>query len=194
MADLTYDLEVETAQVYKVRSLNRRTDWANATIRSWPRGGSIDVQSDYGSYSYSWYSIGNGSFLSFLCGLDYDYFMTKARGGYREFDAEAAVKRIKGDVVDRRRHGGLEREKARDLFDEADRYDAAFYVTAEGLGGQFSDEMWRFLDGDFPMVTRDNSQTRGFWDHLWPMLTDAWRKETARYALNDGEGNGTTHG
>ena len=76
-----YKIETDVARVYKVRSRNRfGWGWAVATIREWPRGGQIDIQSDFGNYGNTWTAVGDRSLREFLCGLDFDYFMNKAGG------------------------------------------------------------------------------------------------------------------
>lgn len=178
MTSLTYSLIVETAKVYRVR--DRTRGWANAAVRSWPKGGSIDIQSDYGNYATFWVDIGGGPFVQFLCDVEYDYFMRRVLGGsYRIFHAGDTREAILDRILEARRHAYLSKEKARDLFDEARRYETHLQMSEDALGRQMSERMVRFLDFEPPWCTRDNPQTRGFWDRIWPMLTDAWSKELA---------------
>ena len=176
MTPLRYSLAIDTAKVYRVRAVDRHA-WANAAIRTWPKGGSIDVQSDYGSYSHIWVDIGQGPFLKFLCELEYDYFMRKTRGEYRPFDSKATRKAIVRWILEARSQSSIDAQRARYLFNEARRYETHELMSPDALAAQFSDSMSRFLNGDFPMHTRDNDETRGFWLVIWPMLTDAWRRE-----------------
>lgn len=103
-----FEITTETATVYKLRfrkneGEQERFGWADAAVRSWKGGGSISIQSDYGNYAYTWTAIGSASFLSFLIGLNFDYFMGKACPGYRQFAHEKTVDAIKRMIVERRR-------------------------------------------------------------------------------------------
>jgi len=176
MKPLRYSLTIETAKVYRVRAVDEHA-WANATIRTWPKGGSLDIQSDYGSYSHIWVDIGPGPFLKFLCELEYDYFMRKTRGEYRPFDAEATRRELVRWVLDARRQRSIDGALAREHFGEACRYETHQLMSAEAFYGQFSHSMCGFVGGEPPSRTRDNEETRRFWQLIWPMLTGAWRRE-----------------
>lgn len=176
MSDISYRLAIDVAKVYRVRAVGWHA-WGNATVRSWSKGGSLDIQSDYGSYSHIWVDTG-GHFLKFLTEVEYDYFMRKTRhDDYRIFDSEATRDAIVEQIIGARRDGSIEGDWARLLFDEARRYETNDLMTRDALGRQLSHHMWRFLGDDFPARTRDNEETRGFWENVWPMFTDAWRRE-----------------
>lgn len=176
-----YRISTDIARVYKARgSLRHGWGWAVATIREWPRGGQIDVQSDFGSYAYSWGAIGDLTLREFLCGLSFDYFMNKAAPkGYRVFDEDASVRRIKGDIFDHLRVGCIDRVTAHEWRDDLDHMGQTGneHLFAERLMEQ---EWFRNLYDDYPsLVMRDCSQARAFWDGPWHGLCAYWRREVA---------------
>lgn len=75
---MEYTCVKDEAVVYKMKAGKPGWGWANITIREWEGGGSVDIQSDFGAYAYSWGAIGSGTFRAFLRGLNYGYFMGKA--------------------------------------------------------------------------------------------------------------------
>lgn len=176
-----YRIETDVARVYKARARARYGwGWATATIREWPKGGQIDVQSDFGNYAYAWGAIGDRTLREFLCDLDFDYFMNKAAKGYRVFDEEATVRLIKKDIfalVDCR---VIDRETAHDWRDEVDGIGdcGSEHLFAERL---MQCEWFYSVYESYPdIVMRDCPQARAFWDGPWQALCDHWRHETGQ--------------
>ena len=173
-----YKITTDVARVYKARERVRGGwGWAVATIREWPRGGQIDVQSDFGNYGYTWTAIGDGTLREFLCGLDFDYFMNKAAGAYRTFDECATIRRIKADIFEKREWGDIDRETAHEWRDDLDecRDTGSEHLFAERL--MSCDWFYRLYD-DYPgIVMRDSPQARAFWDGPWQAFCTHWRME-----------------
>ena len=175
-----YRIETDVARVYKARARMRHGwGWATATIREWPRGGQIDVQSDFGSYAYSWGAIGDRTLREFLCSLDFDYFMNKAGGGYRVFDEEATVRAIKKEIFAYAQCGCIDRDTAHEWRDELDDIGdtGSEHLFAERLMAH--EWVYHLYDGYPSIVMRDSPQARAFWDGPWQALCAHWRSETA---------------
>lgn len=175
-----YKITTDVARVYKVRARARRGwGWAVATIREWPRGGQVDVQSDFGNYGYSWGAIGDRTLREFLSSLDFDYFMNKAGKGYRVFDEKATVRRIKGDIFDYLGQRRIDRETAHEWRDDLD------HMGETGSEHLFAERLmshgWFYeLYDTYPsIVMRDCPQAKAFWDGPWQALCEHWRIECA---------------
>ncbi len=182
----TATVEKETAMVYKIRPNKSNGGWADITIREWPKGGSIDCQSDYGNYSYSWASIGPQTLREFLCGLDFHYFMGKTRGSYGQiFSLEKSLTELKAEIIRQRKAGELAQDDAREcwrLVKQIDEFagDAECEYTR---AVEFNSEIVNLLYGGewhiVPFCKVDNPECVAFWERLWPLACDAWKKELA---------------
>lgn len=181
MTDPTCTIKTETARVYKLRP-DTGCGWADVTIREWPRGGSIDVQSDYGNFANTWTSVGDRPFRAFLCGIGFDYFMCKAAPDYLRFDAKETARRVKSMILEDRKSGNQTAADARELFDQLD--DIENCTSEVEYYTVFYDGFGRLCDGcDAPCVHSPSAQSVVFWRHVWPAVTAFWRDELA--AAND---------
>lgn len=181
-----YRITTDTARVYLVRGgAGRRRygwGWATATIREWPQGGQLDVQSDFGVFAYAWGAIGPRSLRQFLCELQFDYFMNKARpGGYTVFDVDRTIRNIKADIfgaLNEERRSPATRAEAHEWRDDLDELAdcTSEHVFAERLSSL--NWFYEFYDGDYPsMVKVDCPQCRAFWDGPWQALKAYWLNE-----------------
>lgn len=168
---------IETAKVYRLRQLKPKSScWADITIRSWKNGGSIDVQSDYGTYAYQWYATGCDDIRKFLVRLDYGYFMGKAHSsrGY-ETDWDGTAEDIRKEILKDRRKGDMTAEDARTCLDAVGTIEwgeALFYEMRD------CPELAKFYaDCDYPKRTVRQGQCNGFWTIIWPEITMVWREE-----------------
>lgn len=176
-----YKITLAKARVYTVRMRGprRHWGWATATIREWPRGGQIDVQSDFGNYAYAWGSIGNMPLRKFLTELDFDYFMNKSAKGYRVFDEDASRRRIKAEIFDSLRRGDIDRATAHEWRDELDDIDCCGSEQVFADRVMACDFFYKLWD-DYPsLVMRDSAQARAFWDGPWKALCGHWKAEIA---------------
>jgi hypothetical protein len=182
VAEKTYTITEDTATVYKVRPDGRHGSWAVATIREWPQGGSLDVQSDEGNFSYSWTSIGPDRFTDFLRSLEYDYFMGKAHpGSGRRFDFEASVKDLRHRIREARREGRITKEVAREHTDLLKGLEHT--LSHEAFCHQLHYELgWVHDYDDAPGVMIDDFGCRRFWDGPWKALCAHWAQATAKAA------------
>jgi len=178
-------IEVDTAMVYKLRRKPASFGcfWADATIREWKGGGSIDVQSDYGNFAYSWSHIGNCTLREFLCDLDFGYFMGKARPGYMRFDAQKTVRGLRDMILERRRTDpGFSKSDARECWDDVDLFDLENSGSVDCFFNELfrSPDLSKFLDGNYDIVRKSpDANSVAFWQHCWPLFTAHWRDEIA---------------
>lgn len=95
--------------------------WAEVLLTS---SGMFAAVSDYGNYAYPWRAHGERDFREFIAGLakDGNYVAGKLsqRTAYRGDETLAAIKR---HIFDARRHGGLDADEARELWDELNDFD-----------------------------------------------------------------------
>lgn len=187
-----YAITTDVARVYKVRSRGRSCGWgwAVATIREWPRGGQIDIQSDFGNYAYVWSAIGDCTLREFLCSLSFDYFMNKAASGWRVFDEEATIRVVKADIFDALKEGRIDRETAHEWRDEAE--ECGGTGSEHGFAERLMNCDWFYSLYDIgpSTVMRDSYQARAFWDGPWQALCNHWRAET-KAVFTQGGGNDT---
>lgn len=180
---MSYSLTKRTAIVYGIR-INKPHTWADITIEEWQGGGSFKCISDYGNYSHIWGSIGERSLREFLCSLDKHYFLKKVTEyKYLEFDCEATLAGIRKDILKYRREGEIDKELARECFDEAqpgtdlsDCDNSTLFwerlYQSSILNGAY--------DGEGTNVNtqeRIKPQCQGFWDIVWPVACEIWREE-----------------
>jgi hypothetical protein len=142
----------------------------------------VSVISDYGSFGFCWSHIG-GDWRDFLASLDFDYAMKKMMGLrlWTPLDVSEAADKARGLVVERRRHDGLTRADARQLFDaiESARGDA---FNCQHFLAQWDSEsnclMSRHDLYDDKWEKYD-PQAEGFWSEIWPHFTAAIIAERA---------------
>ena len=174
-------LTTETAKVYKLKGEQgdkERFAWAVIIIRSWPGGGSIDAQTDYGNYAYIWSSIGKRDIREFLCNVDYGYFMGKAhhtRGYVTDWDKTAGEYRRL--ALEARRSGELGVAEAREIFDALDAIDRdeGFFWQAREYPALYE----LISDHEGTKQTVRDAQCNGFWTVIWPRICEAWKEELA---------------
>ena len=171
---LEYTCTKDTAVVYKLRVKNGGiSEWANISIREWPNGGSIDIQSSFGRFSSSWPAIGEGQFRTFLCRLnDMGYFFQKCLGNaYLEFDCEATIREIKSDIIRDRRYASIEHSVAREIWDSLRDVDAN---NASAMLVEMGEDAFDYMVGELydhdrsllPIMNRPNGQCVDFWERI----------------------------
>lgn len=87
--------------------------------------GCFAALSDWGDVSYRWNSRGlpEGGFKRFMTNCD-DYYLTGKFGqGRKEYDAKGSLENAKDAIIQARRDGDFDKEKARDEWELLDRYD-----------------------------------------------------------------------
>lgn len=129
---------------------------------------------DYGNYCHHWPSPGEKGLKHFLTDIDYHYAMGKFTGTRygKVFRADRAIQDLKETIIERRRDDSIDRETARDAWDELrhaedhgyskDTFmvwirDSSFILDAIG-----HDDWWCGIDG---MV--NDPQCVGFWNEIF---------------------------
>lgn len=159
------------------------TYWADISIREWPGGGSIDVQSDYGLYAYTWYSIGDEPFRKFLCSLCRDYFMAKTRGerGWKNYDGPATIREIRKNIIEDRLEGEITKKDARSMWNSLEgKGDWLFTELVED--STFEGILDRIYGDDFsniPCIESPKFECLNFWSIIWPCACEIWKNELA---------------
>jgi hypothetical protein len=148
--------------------------WATIALRDWTRTsgdgrvsycGEIMIHSDYGDYAYSWGSMGS-PLKEFLVKINRGYVLNKLSGGETErFDFDKTIEGIKKEVIAERKSGCLDKDEAREIWDEVpteDRGKDLFVDEMMGCSSEFlNQEPWHHI------ATSEIPQLAGLWDHLW---------------------------
>jgi len=179
---MTIEITREPSVTYKVRSIPEG-GWADVNIRSWERGGSLMIQSDFGEYSHVWTSIGDCTFIEFLCDLDKDYFLKKTRPkDYLVFDDEATVAAMKKDIVQQRRERYINADVAREAWNDVDNCEmhscneTEFFTLLRD-----TDTFSNLYECDYcavPMVQKYHPHCDLFWERVWLRLIEYWKDQT----------------
>lgn len=181
-----YDFGTGTAKVYTVRARKTYGGWAVATVREWDEGGSLDVQSDYGNFAYSWGRIGQRGMLKFLTKISFEYFMNKARadnGRGRRFDFDKTIADIKQSLIELRRDGSLDKQQLRERVEDLDGLEHTdnAELFCERLMSR-CDWAYEWADYQDPCSYVDDPQCRAFWEGPWQALCAHWRAEALNIA------------
>ena len=186
-----YTVETTTATVYKIRCGTMGNGWADITIREWPDGGSISIQSDFGDWAYSWNATG-GPFRAFLRKLNPGYFFGKCMGkDFYVFDDMKTEKAFKALIIELRRHGELSKEDAFECWEEVvgnAPLHSLDYSSSNALYHSIGDteHVFEKLCGEdyysIPVKTSPDFQAMAFWEKIWPVACDAWSAEETEQA------------
>lgn len=178
----THTVKKSIAEVYAIRLKDGDTAWADITVESWKSGGSIKVISDFGDYSYMWNSIGSGTFKSFLCDLDFCYFMGKCRGNHgQEFSAKMTVENIRDEIVTARRVLDVDKDTARthwkaiDDIDHMGESEFSHFICFDG--SKLVQDIYCGDLSSIPYGSEPIPECVGFWDVLWPIACETWKQE-----------------
>lgn len=183
----------QTMDCYRIRA---KGEWATICVTEWRSsqyyGGEILIHSSFGSWANSWSACAN-RFKSFLCGCDFDYVFTKFMGHeLRKHDGEASLKQLHRSLIERRKHGGLDRDDARELWDalednrsELEDRDIHSWVETLSRISQDSDsrEIRSFLEEPWTLATTSyDCSATGFWRDLWPAFRSSLLAEVREVA------------
>lgn len=149
--------------------------WANITLSP---DGFLDIQSDYGSYSYCWGSFGD-DFKAFLIECDSSYLLRKFGKERTEFDAEKTVSAIKRDIIKVRQDKYIDAEEARALWDSIGDFCSAPTPEIFGVELMQTDLFQEIYSSDptaIPMIRRADPQACAFLEKIWPHFIDELKK------------------
>lgn len=147
----------------------RHEGWAIVHIDS---HGFFAVVSEFGNYAFNWSAFGE-DFRQFLLGIDTDYLCGKLGGAPHHLDLQATTQRFREDILQNRREGRLERERARALWTTTEEFRHDL-ITFEELVDAFSVESpdcWEWGCYNFAPALR------GFAQDIWPRLMTAIRAD-----------------
>ncbi len=167
--------------VYKIRVKEPHSTWADITINE--NSGAVDIQSDYGNYSYMWNCIGDRTLRDFLISLDYQYFMGKAaaNNGYK-FSLKESIKLIKQEIVESRKLEDTTKEEARECWDdlsEIEEYssgETSYFEAVCRTTNLFATIFGEDFHG-VPSADEHCPSAKGFWDIFWPVACGVWKEE-----------------
>lgn len=173
-----YNFKKSTCERYDIR-LKVSYGWAIITIDE--NGGLFNAQSDYGSYSYSWPNHGRKSFKHFILELvrDKSYFLGKVADDNYYYE-EKTEKAWKEEIIRSRKEGELDRDQARELWNEIIDFD--YYVSYEGIQHKCydSDIVCKYYEEpwySFNIVHGFSPQAHAFADIIMPILGEIIKKE-----------------
>lgn len=186
MANKPDDFFKLTASFFRARSdasvfscrFEKSVGWAILFLHE--ETGTVAIHSDYGDWVHSWPAPGRGevSLREFVCHGSYDYMAHKFMGkdGAEEFDFVGTVKEIRDQILDRRRARDLDKDKARELFDDLEREEE---TTDEGRFWENLDhDVAEFIENDFFAYARHQVSATFRWlrDGILPALVEELRK------------------
>lgn len=164
-------------ECYKIRH-NSGMYWADITIDgNHKNSGRIQIASDYGDWQYYWGACGE-SFKEFLIHLNIDYVAGKF-GEDHWVDVDKTIKMYKNYVLESRRKEYFTAEFARIIYDE-------ITYASDANDGQLADVIHTYC----PTLLREfdycpdlcysiSPLFRKFWDELWSILIETFKKELA---------------
>jgi len=156
----------------EMRTIKAGHEWAY--IITDEESGLFVAHGSYGTFAHCWPPRGRSRTLhEFLAGVGFDYFMNKARqDDLLRFDFAATVKTMKDEIRRRRRENGINRNLAREAWDELDYMDEtgskdAFMATlSSDLTEALGDDWWTLVQcGPSPECTE-------FWRVIWPAFLE----------------------
>lgn len=183
---MEYSFEKREAVEYYVHRKDSSV-WGIAFISDSPGRHLLSIQSDYGDYSYHWTSIGDRPLIEFLVGLSMDYAMGKlcgSRDKMFEYDHDETRKALFQEIRRARRDREITKQDARKFRTELVGYDCDYSSSAmeyvsnlEVWCPNMMREMFCDLSDTFPVRNRIRPQVQGFWDEVWPMFVDIWKRQ-----------------
>jgi hypothetical protein len=168
---MTVRCEKSTASRYTLRD---KGWWADITVS---HDGFVNIQSDYGSYSYCWSAFGD-SIFKFLCQCDTDYLYHKFGGLLpREFNIKKTVQAIKKDILEHRKEYpdsvDFNPKFLRELWDRVSMFEREFIHDSNDFyrAVEESSQLPFFYGYDMsaiPVYTDHNFSLNAFLTKIWP--------------------------
>lgn len=163
--------------------------WENTNEKTGVRtyyGGEIMINSTFGSWANVWGACGS-PFKEFLQEIEFDYAFGKFMSSSLEiFDGDSSLHAVKETVLEARRTGRLDKEEARELFDELEYIDTYseedFVHSCQRIAGEWSKHPLRdtFMEAWDLIRRQPDPQATGFWRDIWPHFIAELAKETTK--------------
>jgi len=159
-------------QIEKYDIRGGRVSYAFITLDD--EAGDINIQSDWGSYSYIWSSRGRDTPLKeFLLSCDDDYVMNKFSyndDGRNHFYSGESEKELRREIFRHRRDGEIDKELARNAYDEI-RYIDFHNIHTYGESLSISTHLVKafpcWAENGTGIVTGYSPQLKCFMQHVW---------------------------
>jgi hypothetical protein len=142
--------------------------------------GEISIQSNYGDYAYWWSKPGRGTetLKEFLSRTDSDYVMKKfGYGGKNDhFFPDETTNRIKEEILKNRKDRRIDKEQARECFDEIEDMDDTCDTSSEYYGqlDRWAPTVMELIydnsSYDIPWVNGTHPQLQAFMKEVWPLF------------------------
>ena len=167
-------MKIEKSQVERW-TISDKSLWADFTLSS---DGFLNIQSDYGCYSYRWNSFGS-DIKKFLIACDKCYLYSKLSSDLgREFNLAKSIKLIRKDIIEQRRvYQNYNAESCREFWDATKLIEKIGVIfSAEGWYREIESScLYRMYEEDvssIPCETSDNYQLTQFLDKIWPVFIE----------------------
>lgn len=169
---VSYTVTKSQVECYKFRAVDAAY-WADVTIDTTPgaKHGRINIASDFGTWSYYWGACGS-SFKEFLMGLD-KHYVAKNFGADRFFDAKATKETYRRQIETC--CFGREETTATEL-EVNDLYETP-HIAEFTEQVRKSPRIMAMYDGMPDTCYRLEPGFDNFWEHIWPLLLDAFKEE-----------------
>jgi hypothetical protein len=159
-------------------TLRDKSWWADITVSP---DGFVNIQSDYGSYNYSWRSFGD-DIKKFLIGCDKSYLYNKFGGLLpRAFNQEKSIQRLRKDILEYRRNGTFSKEDCREIWDKTETLKLEGISSTEEwfrvVGDSDISRMYEYDISSIPCTTEDNYQLTAFLKEIWPEFVKILKNE-----------------
>ena len=145
--------------------------------------GMLFVQSDFGSYSHWWTSMGQ-PVREFLLSIDNSYLAGKlalGRDDLRVLDVNQTINNLKQNIIEARRETVLDEAAARDLYDDIVSLSKIVYygTSDDSLYHQFMEykNLSEHFGFDVPTSKMWDPMLQGFLDNIWPAFRQVLQEE-----------------
>jgi len=144
--------------------------WADITVSS---DGFLNIQSDYGDFSYRWGAFGD-DFKAFLIDCDNSYISKKIGRNYPDvFNAKKTEMAFKRDIIEARKNRIVTAEQAREAWDELKLYGIYNMYDLHKI----SKDIYENDFSAMPCIKDTNYSLVAFLERCWPVFMEEIKKE-----------------
>lgn len=135
---------------------------------------SLAIESSYGDFSFCWIdgAFAGRTFKEFLAGLSFDYLMGKLTSGQVMIvNVAKTIEGMKAEVLADRKEGRMDKEKAREAYEELSLIDEG--IDERDLWGEIhrSDALGHF-SGNIEMKWERRHELLSIWEEVWIPFRD----------------------
>tara|TARA_A100001391_G_scaffold43014_1_gene25001 strand:+ start:412 stop:972 length:561 start_codon:yes stop_codon:yes gene_type:complete len=167
MSTVTKGVTIKTTTFHEIMAVSDGWGWARLLWED--ATGRVNINSDYGDWSYCWTAIGTKTLAQFLNQLSSGYMGEKMLGvGLREHSDGKTVAYIRKAIIRDRKDGELTKEEAKEEWTNVKYYGDGDWDFRMWCGETSYEDPWGFACDDV------NGQWVSFWDHIWvPLIKPA---------------------